>query len=396
MHSSVIMIAMAGGATFGASAEHTSEARRKDMIPNPTGMPMDPVALTLADRSAALVQLGVVMRALGEASPWPGHSCGLNEAEYLDLEQVITQAQVHNGWSTVDNVRFAMRAWGTALNTADLATWLAAYPELAAPRSTIRTVGAVLAGNVPLVGLHDVICIWLSGHRARIKTSGQEPQLIPALLQVLERFAPGTAHQLQCTVEKLGPVEAVIATGSNNTARYFEHYFGHLPRIVRRNRVSVAVLDGTESVEQLPALGEDVFRYFGLGCRNVSKVYVPQDFQLDRLFEALYPWHDIVNHNKYGNNYDYTRALWLLDGVTFLENGFLLVKEDEQLPSPVATLFYERYADRQVLNGKLAELKEQVQCVVSLRDVPFGHAQHPGLGDYADGVDTLRFLLELP
>ena len=365
------------------------------MIPNPTGLPKDPVALTLAERSAALVQLGLVMRSWGIGANWPGHSCGLNETEYEEVDQAIRKAHVYNGWATEANVRYAMAAWGKALTREVLDPWMALYPALERKREPIRTVGAVLAGNVPLVGLHDVICIWLSGHQARVKSSAQEPHLIPALMEVLDRFAPGTAQQVTFTSDKLGPVEAVIATGSNNTARYFEHYFGHLPRIVRRNRVSVAVLDGTETVEQLQALGEDVFRYFGLGCRNVSKVYVPQDFQLDRLFEALYPWHDIINHNKYGNNYDYTRALWLLDGVTFLENGFLLVKEDAQLPSPVATLFYERYRDRGELDQQIDSTREQVQCIVSLTNVPFGKAQHPGLGDYADGVDTLRFLLDL-
>jgi hypothetical protein len=351
--------------------------------------------LSLEDRIAALVQLGKVLRDLSAGLPWQGHASGLGEVEYTELDQAVRSAQQHNGWATEENVRHALGAWGTLLNNEGLRQWTERYPALNEHRSAPRTVGAILAGNVPLVGLHDVLCIWLSGHRARVKTSSQEPRLIPLLMTTLDRFAPGTLDAVHFAPEQLGAVEALIATGSNNTARYFDHYFGHLPRIVRRNRVSVAVLDGSEGPEQLQALGEDVFRYFGLGCRNVSKVFVPQDFVLDRLFEALYPWHPIAQHNKYGNNYEYTRALWLLDGVTFLDNGFLLLKEDAQFASPVATLFYERYNDRAELDKRLAEHAGELQCVVSQRDVPFGHAQQPALWDYADGEDTLAFLLGL-
>jgi hypothetical protein len=246
-----------------------------------------------------------------------------------------------------------------------------------------------------LVGLHDVLCVWLSGHVARVKCSSQDPALIPALVQVLDRFLPGTAERVLFSTGKLGEVDAVIATGSNNTARYFEHYFGHLPRIVRKSRVSIALLDGTETEAELFALGEDVFRYFGMGCRNVAKVYLPQDMRLDRFFQAMYPWQEIINHNKYGNNYDYTRALWLLDGVQFLENGFLLVKEDTALASPMATVFYERYTDVNAVNAKLVALESDIQCIVGHGHIPFGQAQQPGLAEYADGVDTLRFLLDL-
>jgi hypothetical protein len=351
--------------------------------------------VTLQDRVAALVQLGRVMEAIGAGQPWPGHAIGLAEAEYATLEHEVRQAQVANGWATEENVRHAFVAWSRALQPASLEAWLTAYPDLAREREQVRRVGLILAGNVPLVGLHDVICTWLSGHVAVVKCSSQEPSLLPALVRILDQFAPGTLEQITFSTGKLGTVDAVIATGSNNTARYFEHYFGHLPRIVRHNRVSVAVLDGTESPEELAALGEDVFRYFGLGCRNVSKVYIPQDFDLDRIFGAFFPWKDIVHHNKYGNNYDYTRALWMLDQVPFLENGFLLVREDEALPSPVATLHYQRYAQPGEVGEALRSQAQGIQCIVGHGHVPFGQAQEPGLADYADGVDTIRFLLDL-
>ena len=346
-------------------------------------------------RKAALAQLGVVMGHLGRGAAWPGHACGLNEAEYAALDTVIRLAHQRNGWFTEANVRHAFLAWSFALEAKRLERWIESYPELAHERDPQRTVGLVLAGNVPLVGLHDVLCVWISGHGARVKCSSQDPELVPALINVLERFAPGTAQQVVFTTGKLGEVEAVIATGSNNTSRYFEHYFGHLPRIVRKSRVSVAVLDGSETEEELAALGEDVFRYFGLGCRNVAKLYLPQDFDLDRIFKALFPWQDVVQHNKYANNYNYTRALWLLDRVPFLENGFVLLKEDVVLASPVGALHYERYADTEVLRAHLSEHAGSIQCIVGHGNVPCGAAQMPEISDYADGVDTIRFLLDL-
>ena len=357
---------------------------------------MEGAMLTLDVRVAALAQLGAVLQAIGAAEAWPGHAIGLDEAEYLALDAVVRRAHIQNGWATEENVRHAFKAWGEALERKSIEAWIAAYPELSSAHDAQRTIGLILAGNIPLVGLHDVLCVWLSGHKARVKCSSQETELVPAVITVLDRFAPGALEQVSFTTEKLGAVDALIATGSNNTARYFEHYFGHLPRIVRKSRVSLAVLDGTETDAELSALGEDVFRYFGLGCRNVSKVLVPQGFDLDRLFKAFFPWRDIVHHNKYANNYDYTRALWMLDRINFVENGFLLVKDDAALASPVATLFYERYDDLTTVEAYVATHRESIQCVVDHDGrTPFGRSQYPELADYADGVDTLHFLLGL-
>lgn len=350
---------------------------------------------TVTDRLAALAPLGRVLGAIGRGEAWPGHAIGLAESEYGALDAAVRRAVQANGWATEENVRHAFVAWSQALDGDAPTHWLAAYPDLAHDGRPQRTVGLVLAGNVPLVGLHDLLCVWLSGHRARVKCSTQEPELLPLLSGILERFVPGTAQQFYFTEDRLGTVDAMIATGSDNTARYFEYYFGHLPRIVRKSRVSVAVLDGTETDAELAALGEDVFRYFGLGCRNVSKLYLPQDFDLDRLFGAFFAWKDIVHHKKYGNNYDYTRALWMLDGVSFLENGFLLLREAEALPSAVATLHYARYNDIAVVQADLKSHADKIQCVVGHGRIPYGQAQHPALWDYADGVDTMRFLLEL-
>ena len=351
--------------------------------------------LPLEARVAALAQLGQVMQALGERRAWPGHALGLNKEEYVHLDELVQRAQSVNGWATEENVRHAMRAWGETLLAEAISGWVGAYPTLEKQGAHAATVGLILAGNIPLVGLHDVICVWLSGHRATVKCSSQDPELIPALISILDRFAPGAEDQITFTQEKWGAVDAMIATGSNNSARYFEYYFGHLPNVVRKSRVSVAVLDGTETEADLAALSEDILRYFGLGCRNVSKLYLPQDFVLDRLFEAFFPWSAIANNNKYANNYDYTRAIWLLDKVQFLDNGFLLLKEDEAITSPVGTVFYERYSDRAEVELKLVANAGKIQCVVGKGHLSFGATQQPGLSDYADGVDTMKFLLEL-
>lgn len=345
-------------------------------------------------RIAALAQLGKVMNALGNGRSWPGHESGSTQEEFEQLDRAIRKAAQFNGWATEENVRHAFAAWGNALDPTQIQEWLDRYPDLGSP-SIEKKVGLILAGNVPLVGLHDVLCVWLSGHWAKVKTSSQEPELIPALVRQLNELVPGTLDRITFSEGKLGDVDAVIATGSNNTARYFEHYFGHLPHIVRKSRVSVAVLDGSETKEEINALGEDVFRYFGLGCRNVSKLYLPHDFNVDRIFEGLFDHSAVIQHNKYANNYDYTRAIWLLDQIPFLENGFMLLKEEAALASPVSAVFYERYSDQADLKEKLEKDQGSIQCVVGHGFVPFGMAQQPKLSDYADGVDTLKFLQDL-
>ncbi len=343
---------------------------------------------------AAWAQVGRVCALMGDDAPWPGHACGLDRAEYGSLHRTIEQAHHHNGWFTPQEVRHAAAGLAHLLDRAALDRWLAAYPSLPEDRVR-RTVGLVLAGNVPFVGIHDLLCTTLAGHRARVKGSGQDAGLTRAVTGMLLTFCPDLAPMVEFAEGPLGAVDAVIATGSTNTSRYFEHYFAHLPRIVRKGRVSIAVLDGSESEAELDALGEDVFRYFGLGCRNVSKVFVPVGFDTDRLFKAFYRWKDIALHGKYANNLDYHRALWLLDGKPFLENGFLLMRETSALASPVAVLHLERYADRHALDHHLPTLAGQLQCIVGHGQVPFGQAQRPGPDDYADGVDTMAFLLGL-
>src|SRR5262245_3147932 len=230
-------------------------------------------------RIAAFVQLGRLLGLFGARAAWPGHSSGLNGTEYAAFDEAVSRAQGRNAWFTEDNVRHMLRSLSAMLSGDALGNWLQAYPDIDRDR-TCRTVGLVTAGNIPLVGFHDLLCVLLSGHCVRLKVSSDDAGLTPAVLELLRLIAPDLAAQVTIAEQKLGEVDAVIATGSNNTARYFEHYLGHLPRIIRKNRTSVAVLDGMETEAELTALGEDLFRYFGLGCRNVSKLFVPQDFDL--------------------------------------------------------------------------------------------------------------------
>ncbi len=263
-----------------------------------------------------------------------------------------------------------------------------------------QRIGLVLAGNLPLVGFHDLLCVFASGHRAVIKLSDKDPYLLPAVLRALRQVAPESESYFSI-VDKLKGFDAVIATGSNNTARYFEAYFGKYPHVIRRNRNGVAVLTGNESSKELLALGRDIFDYFGLGCRNVAKLYVPEDYDFKPLLEALHEYRQIVNHTKYKNNFDYNYALYLLNKVEYLANGCIILTQNTSLQSPIACLHYEYYSSTDALATELSEIKEQIQLIVGpslVTDVPtfpYGSAQEPSLFDYADGVDTMAFLLQL-
>lgn len=353
-----------------------------------------PASTGLAARKAAFVQLGLLLGQFARLQPWPDHACGLTQQEYAAFDEALKQAHVRNGWFTEPEVRHALQGLAAMLDASIMEQWLAAYPRLEVERE-VRAIGIIMAGNVPFVGFHDLFCVLLCGHSAKVKPASDDAGLMTALLAMLSCFAPELAAKAELVPGKLGTMDALIATGSNNTARYFEHYFGNVPRIVRKGRSSVALLDGTESDAELDALGEDVFRYFGLGCRNVGKVFIPQEFSLDRLFGAFFRWKDIINHHKYANNYDYNKAVWLMDSAAVTENGFLLMKEDTGLTSPVASLLYERYNDRSAVESRLRELNDGLQCIVGHGHLPFGTAQCPGPGEYADNVDTLAFLLGL-
>jgi len=314
-----------------------------------------------------------------------------------ELKQTVEQARHHNGWFTEDNILFSLQQWGDLLTEENLNKWLSNYNFN--KEDEPKTVGIVMAGNIPLVGFHDFLCVLLSGNKVLAKLSSNDKVLLPYLSKYLIQQEPSLANRIEFIDGKMENFDAVIATGSNNTSRYFEYYFGNKPNIIRKNRNSVAVLTGNEAEKELKALGEDIFRYYGLGCRNVSKIYVPKDYDFDALFKALYDYKDIIHQHKYANNYDYNKAVYLMSEFKILDNGFLVLKEDEALTSPISALFYSYYDDESSLREKLEELDEQIQCIVSSRtlenEVKFGETQKPSLKDYADGIDTMEFLLKL-
>jgi hypothetical protein len=315
-----------------------------------------------------------------------------------ELSALINDEHYYNAWFTPENVGKSVKAIGGMLNREDLSTWLSRY-DLNTERG--KKIGLVLAGNIPLVGFHDVLCVLASGNSALIKASKQDARLIKHVLDRLNSIDEGFSGRYTF-VERLENFDAVIATGSNNTSRYFEYYFSKVPHIIRKNRNSVAVLTGIETTEQLYNLGHDIFDYFGLGCRNVSKLLVPQNYDFIPFFEAIEPYHAIINHHKYNNNYDYNKSIYLVNREKHLDNGFLLVKQDDRMVSPLAVVYYQNYEDIHTVRSLLADQTENIQCVVSNallninnQVVDFGKSQQPALWDYADGIDTMEFLTKL-
>lgn len=318
-----------------------------------------------------------------------------NDPFFSGFENLIQTAQHHNGWYTPEQVYFSVQSWANALTEDNLEQWLSRYHF---PEKTPRTVALILAGNIPLVGFHDFLSVLISGNKALVKLSSNDQQLLPFLAKYLVAVAPELADFMAFTDGKLEHFDAVIATGSNNTARYFEYYFRDKPGIIRKNRNSVAVLTGNETREELTKLGEDIFRYFGLGCRNVSKLFVPNGYDFKDFFEAMFAYGDIIHYEKYANNYDYNKAVFLMSRLNILDNGFLTIKEDAAYGSPISSVFYEYYDDLSDVTKRLDADRDQIQCVVSGaidHSVPFGKTQQPELWDYADNVDTIQFLLSL-
>lgn len=316
------------------------------------------------------------------------------------LSPFIEKACRQNPWFTHNNVAYALNAIATEfLDEAKLKTFLQEYPDELAKqaKNAPKKVGIIMAGNLPLVGFHDFLCVYLSGHHAAIKLSSKDDVLLPAVLNLLSNLDANLSQTISFP-DKLTDINAIIATGSNNTARYFEYYFGKYPHIIRQSRVSAAIITGHETTEELKALGDDVFRYFGMGCRNVAKLFVPKNYDLTRILTAWDDWQFVENHNKYKNNYDYYCAMMLLNREPHLANSFVALVERPELAAPTGLVYYEYYDTTDTLTNRLIDVHEQLQCVVGNPQrsglcVPFGHTQLPALNDYADKIDTMQFLL---
>lgn len=353
--------------------------------------------MTLDNRIKAFVILGNFLKQFSkQGEKQAGNS--LNDTFYNDFNELIQSIHFNNGWFTEDNVRNAIGAIASSLDQDLLIDWLSKYIKTISDEKQIKNVAVIMAGNIPMVGFNDMLCVLLSGNKFTGKLSSDDKLLLPYIAKILKVIEPEFSNYIDFTEGQLKNIDAVIATGSNNSARYFEYYFGKHPHIIRKNRNSVAVLSGYESREDLKLLGKDIFQYFGLGCRNVSKLFVPKGYKFDTFYESIFDFQYVVNNNKYGNNYDYNRTVYLMsNNDSLLDNNFLLLKEDNSYSSPIGVLFYEFYDEIATLNQRLKNDKDQIQCIISdateiENKEPFGEAQCPKLWDYADGVDTMEFL----
>lgn len=338
--------------------------------------------MQLSERIAALTTLG---KQLGEQTP--------------QLEQVVHQACINNLWFTPNGVADALTSIANNyLSEQKLHQWLNGYKVQNMPEKS-KKIGLVMAGNIPLVGFHDFLCVFICGHQAQIKLSAKDSYLFPYIANLLLKINAETANYISIT-DRLQGFDAVIATGSNNSARYFDYYFGKYPHVIRKNRSALAILSGNETPKDLTLLGTDIFQYFGLGCRNVSKIMVPKGYDLSFLLHNLEQYAYAMQHNKYKNNYDYYYSVYLLNGMIHFASDFLILLENSAVSSPVGVLHYEFYENEDDLNNKLIEQQEQIQCIVAATGtkgnfIPFGQAQQPKLWDYADNVDTMQFLLNI-
>ena len=348
------------------------------------------------DKIKCFIELGKFLSQFSDTKTVKNDSVLNNNLFHDDFISLIQLSQSHNGWFTPDQVYFAIQSWAEALTENNLNNWLSNYDF-----SNIKekTVGLILAGNIPLVGFHDFLSVLISGHSVLVKTSSNDQKLLPFLANYLIAVNPELKNFITFTDGKMENFDAVIATGSNNTARYFEFYFKDKPSIIRKSRNSVAVLNGTETDEDLANLGEDIFRYFGLGCRNVSKLFVPKGYNFEAFFKAIYEQKDVIYYEKYANNYDYNKAVFLMSNFKLLDNEFLTIKEDTSYASPISSVFYEYYENIDSIKKQLENDAEKIQCIVSKdlieNSIAFGKSQKPELWDYADNVDTLEFLMKL-
>ena len=337
--------------------------------------------MKLEERISAFAALGKKLREL------------INSGDFK-LSETVNCQHLKNAWFTPENARFAISSIAESLTEESIEKWLSKYPDLSNVNEP-KTIGVIMAGNIPLVGFHDFMCSLITGNKIIAKTSSKDSDLIVYIAQMLCEINGEFNKLIDFTQNSLSGFDAVIATGSNNTSRYFEYYFGKYPNIIRKNRNSIAVIDGNESEYELKELGRDIFSYYGLGCRNVSKIYIPTGYKLNNLIDNWNSYDNVINNNKYANNYDFYKAVFLVNKEKFTDTGYLLLKEENAISSPVSVLYYEYYNSKTELKINIEKHKNNIQCIVSKSDVPFGKSQNPYLWDYADGIDTIDFLLKI-
>lgn len=340
--------------------------------------------MNLSERTASFSTLGQILR---------DALAGKSGKYTSQLEQLIGNQHIKNPWFTPENVRMAVAAIANVLTEESLKKWTDSYPELLTDHKLVR-IAVIMAGNIPLAGFHDFLSVLISGNDIIAKTSSKDPDLIIFLGKILGDIDPDFRKKIEFTEGSLTRFDAVIATGSDNTSRYFEHYFGKYPNIIRKNRNSIAILEGNETKQELEDLGTDIFSYFGLGCRNVSKLYVPEGYDFEGLIKNWTKYSTLVSHSKYANNYDFNKAVFLVNREKFIDTGFVLIREDQRLSSPVAVLYFEYFRTQDQIKKITHDLKNKIQCIAGRNHLTFGTAQSPALWDYADGTDTLGFILK--
>lgn len=351
---------------------------------------------SIQNRIEAFTKLGSFLSQFSEEKIEKKENILNNDIFFDGFKHQIKLAEENNSWFTKNNILFSLNNWSKSLTTDNLENYIS---DLDIKNNNKKTIAIVMAGNIPLVGFHDFLSVLLSGHSVIVKQSSNDRNLLPFLSKYLEYAYEDFKGNILFTEDKLIDFDAVIATGSNNTARYFEYYFKNKPNIIRKNRNSVAIITGNETEEDYINLSKDIFQYFGLGCRSVSKIYVPKDYNFEAFFKGMYNKREIINNAKYANNYDYNKAVYLMSEFDLLENGFLMIKEDESYASPIATIFYEYYENETDLKIKLYQDRDKIQCIVAKdfieNEVSFGQTQHPKLTDFADGINTLEFLSKI-
>jgi len=340
--------------------------------------------MTLEKRIESFSELGQILRDSLE---------GRSTSYSSDLDNLIKNQQFRNAWFTPENVTLAIKAIADELTIENLTRWTSQYPSLNSDCDKMN-VGIVMAGNIPLAGFHDFLTVLISGHRLTAKTSSKDPDLIIFISNILCSINPEFRNRITLTDGLIKGFDAVIATGSDNSSRYFKYYFGKYPHIIRKNRNSIAIIDGSESEEELSRLGSDVFSYFGLGCRSVSKICLPRGYDVARLTLNWVEFSQVINHNKYANNYDYNKAVFIVNKDEFIDSSYLLFKKSKGISSPVAVLYYDFYESVDNVYAEIEKIRAKIQCIVSRNEIPFGRAQWPHLWDYADGTDTVDFLLK--
>ncbi len=350
--------------------------------------------MNLSDRINACIKLGEILK-----NPDADKFHSFRKEIRLLHDLIISHQQI-NAWFTPENVKCALKAIGDSLKPHKIEKWLSRYPITTFENAPHRRVAVVMAGNIPLVGFHDYLSVVITGNIFIGKLSSSDNMLLPLIHQMLSKIEPDFKKLAHFTEDRLTEFDAIIATGSNNTSRYFEYYFGKYPNIIRKNRTSIAILNGVETQEEINALGEDIFKYYGLGCRNVSKLYVPKNYDFGNFFDALKSFEPVIEHHKYHNNYDYIKSIYLINNTPHFDNGFLLLTQATELSSPVSTLHYQFYDDINVVKQEINLLSDQIQCVVASNKltentVKPGNAQKPELWDYADGIDIIDFLISL-